>query len=99
MTEENRKIIKELSEILVSFRCCLDNIEKNKGHWQPNDDWIDEVHHPTQEDVNAITGILEIIERLGKQAVEQHDTIMNYRDEVQHLRGQLTAVSYKRWMG
>lgn len=83
MDERDKQILKELSEILVNFRRCLNNEEKNRGNWQPNDDWINEVHYPTQEDVNAITGVLGIIDHLNKQLAEVKEAGGSILEEIE----------------
>ena len=36
--------------------------------------------------------VLPLIDRLDDERIKQHDTIMNYRDEVEHLKKQLTEI-------
>lgn len=90
MDERDKQILKELSEILVNFRRCLNNEEKNRGNWQPNDDWINEVHYPTQEDVNAITGVLGIVDRLNSQLADLKDAGEPFVKVAAHIESHLS---------
>lgn len=54
-------------------------------------------------EVSTIVELVEIIERLDDERIKQHDTIMNYRDEVGFQKGQLTKIQkmqalLERWL-